>query len=116
MDGFHIVDMSREGWDEGDAILIAKLERAMHNDNRSAPCEDDCEVTAPFVNMMPEESDHRSAGDPVLDDAHITSPLWATMIDRQIQTAFEVGCPLPFTGERWTKGNAKSTRRQLKML
>jgi hypothetical protein len=36
---------------------LASIRHLLDSD-RSGPCEDDVEVTAPFVGMLPEESDH----------------------------------------------------------
>lgn len=61
-----------------------ELDRLQEQERRHGPCEDDCEVTAPFIGMLPEESDHES-GSPLnfrehgvtLEDTHfIDSVLW----------------------------------------
>jgi hypothetical protein len=36
----------------------SNLDRLVEQDRRSGPCEDDCEVTAPYIGMLPDESDH----------------------------------------------------------
>jgi hypothetical protein len=58
---FHIDQMS---WDGVDAALWAKLERAAKLDERSEACEDDCEVVAPYIGMLPDES-NKEEGSPI---------------------------------------------------
>jgi hypothetical protein len=38
--------------------IIRNAERIADREKRSGPCEDDCEVTAPYIGILPEESDH----------------------------------------------------------
>lgn len=77
---FHIVDFCG---DEGDMDLFSKLERQHQRDLRTGPCDDDCEVTAPFIDHLPEET---HGTDP--------SPLRfysASEIDYQIREAMRQG-------------------------
>lgn len=52
--GFHIVDLGE--WDEQDAAFWAKLERTDQHNRRHDPCEDDVEMTAPYIGILPDES------------------------------------------------------------
>ncbi len=58
-----------------------KRNREMARNELSEPCEDDCEVSCPLIDMLPEESDKEGG-----------SPLnFSNDIDRQIEAAFESG-------------------------
>lgn len=37
---------------------LSSFERIAEIDKRSGPCDDDCEVTAPFISILPDESAH----------------------------------------------------------
>lgn len=51
---FHIEDMG--DWDDTDAYTFSTLEKRMMADRRSGPCDDDCEESAPYIGMLPEET------------------------------------------------------------
>lgn len=38
-------------------ISVEALESIIRLDQRSGPCEDDCEVTCPYIDMLPDESE-----------------------------------------------------------
>jgi hypothetical protein len=50
------------------------LDRMREEIRREGPCDDDCESTAPFIGMLPDESDHED-GSP-LDFVRIPSREW----------------------------------------
>ena len=50
------------------------IDRIREAERREGPCDDDCESTAPYVSMLPEESDHEE-GSP-LDFVRIPSRDW----------------------------------------
>jgi hypothetical protein len=37
--------------------IIAMIHNIVENDRRSGPCEDDVERTAPYIGILPDESD-----------------------------------------------------------
>lgn len=37
--------------------IISKFEDIVRQDRRFGPCEDDYEITTPYIDMLPEESD-----------------------------------------------------------
>ena len=89
---FHIDQQSRDGFDDGDAALFAKLERDMHRDARSEACDDDVEVKCPYIGVCPDESNHEH-GSP-LDFKQ--DPMSAKLFDdsaiaREIQEAMRLG-------------------------
>lgn len=51
-------------WDDETAALYAQREKAHEKDQLQGPCEDSHEVTAPFIGMLPEESD-KTEGSPL---------------------------------------------------
>lgn len=50
------------------------MDRIRETERREGPCDDDAETTAPFIGMLPEESDHEE-GSP-LDFVRIPSRDW----------------------------------------
>jgi hypothetical protein len=85
---FQIVDMS---WDQGDDQLWAQLERQDHLNRRSAPCEDDCEVRCPFIDVLPEESGKEDGSPLNFGREHGIMPLDPRFIDDQIIQALKLG-------------------------
>jgi len=81
---FHIVSFNE---DEGDIALYEMSLRDKDPTNREGPCEDDAEVTAPFIGMMPEECG-KVNGSPLKFCSYLDNE---REIDRQIQAAFERG-------------------------
>lgn len=51
------LDVFSEDESDNNTLALAAIQRLQESD-RSGPCEDDCEVTAPFIGMMPEETEH----------------------------------------------------------
>jgi hypothetical protein len=46
---------------EADDLMVhAQCEKIARQDERSGPCEDDEEMTCPFVDMLPDESNHEN--------------------------------------------------------
>lgn len=43
---------------DGGLIALATIERLQREESLSGPCEDDCEVTAPFIGICPDDTDH----------------------------------------------------------
>lgn len=50
------------------------IDRFRETERREGPCEDDCESTAPFIGIMPEESDSEDASP--LNFSHDRSREW----------------------------------------
>jgi hypothetical protein len=51
------LDVFADDVNDTNSSALASIQRCLEQD-RSGPCEDDCEVTAPFVGLLPEETDH----------------------------------------------------------
>ena len=49
-------------WDETTASIYAKLEKESQRETRFGPCEDDIEVCAPFIGVLPDESNREDGG------------------------------------------------------
>ena len=85
----HIQDFD---WDRDDSY-IASLERAQVRDARSGPCEDSVEMTAPFLGMMPEESNHEGGTPPNFSPDEVRAAAYDRIkrIDAQIEETLRVG-------------------------
>jgi hypothetical protein len=44
-------------FDKDDLSFGFSVMAFVEQDHRSGPCEDDCEVTCPYIGMLPDESD-----------------------------------------------------------
>lgn len=51
------LDVFAEDCADSNMMALGQIRRLQESD-RSGPCEDDCEVTAPFVDLLPEETEH----------------------------------------------------------
>jgi hypothetical protein len=76
---FHIVDLN---WDQEDSLLWSKLERQAQREGMCGPCEDDHPITAPYIEMMPEESGKEDGSPLRFSNAEI---------DRLIREAYRQG-------------------------
>jgi len=52
------IDVFADDETDGGLIALATCERLLREDERSGPNEDDCEATAPFIGICPDETDH----------------------------------------------------------
>ena len=51
------LDVFAEDCSDSNTCALASIRRLQEQD-RSGPCDDDYEVTTPFVDLLPEESEH----------------------------------------------------------
>lgn len=75
-----------------DAYFLMRLsDQANRNEERFGACEDDCEVTAPYIGILPDESEHEG-GSPLRfhPDYEFEGQ---QAIDQQIQEALLKGWP-----------------------
>jgi hypothetical protein len=89
----HIVDYNGDD----DAYFLMRLsDQADRDSERHGACDDDCEVTAPFIGILPDESEQED-GSPLRfkADPELISIMGGSeaAIDSQIQEAFERGLP-----------------------
>lgn len=84
----HIVDYNGDD----DAYYVMRLQdQAARNEERFGACEDDCEVTAPYIGILPEESG-KEHGSPLNFKAEeLISIESSCEIDHLIQAAFKQG-------------------------
>ncbi len=68
---------------DSNTIATMQLRQAEEQD-RSGPCEDDAEETAPYIGLCPEESDNREGGSPL-------SLGGVKYIDSMIEVAYRMG-------------------------
>lgn len=83
---FHLVDQDPDGFDDSDLSFVLNQERLMLADLRSGPTEDAQERTAPYINMLPDESETEE-GSP-LDFKVNRRNMTYMMIDDQIRQAY----------------------------
>jgi hypothetical protein len=50
------IDVFAEDYNDTSSQALSTIRRLQDSD-RSGPCEDDCEVSAPFIGLLPEETD-----------------------------------------------------------
>lgn len=85
----HIISGSSVDVDDGDLALYEMKLRDTHQlqETHTGACEDDCESTAPFIGMLPDES-HKEDGS-ILDFGYRAA--YDAEIKRQIETCLQLG-------------------------
>jgi hypothetical protein len=78
----HIVDMD---WDQ-DSDLVERFQRLDRENERGEACDDDIEVDAPWINILPEETDAEEPSPLRFNKV----PEWH-YIDRDIALALKLG-------------------------
>ncbi len=83
----HIVDYDGDQ----DAYFLMRLnDQSNQDESRYGACDDDCETTAPFIGILPNESEHEG-GSPL--HFHSDYEFESQQIDQEIAEAFKRGLP-----------------------